>query len=57
MAKEKTSKTNVQARAQEKAQAALCRFCGHKAEVVLRVPPDGRKHMVRLCCERAGVAV
>jgi hypothetical protein len=53
MAKEK-SKTNVAARAAEKAQVALCSNCGNKVEVVLRVPSVGRKYMARLCCERAG---
>jgi hypothetical protein len=53
MAKD-TSKTNVAARAAEKAQVALCRICGNKVEVVMRVPTEGRRHMARLCCERAG---
>jgi hypothetical protein len=53
MAKDK-SKTNVAARAAEKAQVALCRYCGSKVEVVMRVPSVGRKYMARLCCERAG---
>ena len=49
MAKEK-SKTNVMARAQDKAAASICRYCGQKVDVVMRLP--GRK-MARLCCERA----
>ena len=53
MAKEK-SKTNVAARAAEKAQVSLCRYCGGKVEVVMRVPSVGRKYMARVCCERAG---
>jgi hypothetical protein len=53
MAKEK-SKTNVAARAAEKAQVSLCRYCGNKVEVIMRVPAEGRRHMARLCCERAG---
>jgi hypothetical protein len=49
MAKDR-SKTNVTARSEAKAAATLCKFCGHKVEVVLRLP--GRR-MARLCCERA----
>jgi hypothetical protein len=49
MAKDK-SKTNVTARAQDKAAGSICRHCGQKVEVVLRLP--GRR-MARLCCERA----
>jgi hypothetical protein len=48
MAKE--SKTNVSARSGEKGALQLCRFCGQKVDVVLRLP--GRR-MARLCCERA----
>ncbi len=51
-----TSKTNVAARAAAKAEASICTNCGNKVEVVLRVPSVGKKHMARLCCERAGVA-
>jgi hypothetical protein len=50
MAKEKTSKTNVMARAQGKGAASICPQCGQKVEVVMRLP--GRR-MARLCCERA----
>jgi hypothetical protein len=50
MAKEKTSKTNVMARAQEKGASSVCRHCGQKVDVVMRLP--GRR-MARLCCERA----
>lgn len=55
MAKDK-SKTNVQARAQEKALAAQCKICGNRTEIAVRVPPSGRRYTVRLCCERAGIA-
>lgn len=44
------SKTNVSARAADKAAAQTCRHCGQKTDVVMRLP--GRR-MVRLCCERA----
>lgn len=44
------SKTNVMARAGDKAVSQICRFCGQKVEVVMRLP--GRR-MARLCCERA----
>lgn len=51
MAKSKDrSKTNVSARAEAKAQASVCKLCGQKIEVVMRLP--GRR-MARLCCERA----
>jgi hypothetical protein len=53
MAKEKMSKTNVAARQQAKAAVALCRYCGQKAETVLRIPSVGKKHFARICCERA----
>ena len=53
MAKDK-SKTNVAARADAKAQVSLCKLCGNKIEVVMRVPSVGKRHMARLCCERAG---
>jgi len=58
MAKAKgMSKTNVTARAANKADAAPCKICGNKVEVVLRVPREGgRKYMARVCCERAGIA-
>jgi hypothetical protein len=49
MAKDR-SKTNVTARSEAKASAALCKFCGQKVEVVMRLPG---KRMTRLCCERA----
>jgi hypothetical protein len=48
----KVSKTNVAARQEAKARVALCRYCGTHVETVLRVPPTGKKHMARLCCER-----
>jgi hypothetical protein len=50
MAKERSSKTNVSARAQGKGAVAVCRYCGEKVDVVMRLP--GRR-MARLCCERA----
>ena len=46
----KDSKTNVTARAADKAASQVCRYCGQKVDVVLRLP--GRR-MARLCCERA----
>jgi hypothetical protein len=49
MAKDK-SKTNVTARAHMKGEGAICRYCGQKVDVVMRLP--GRR-MARLCCERA----
>jgi hypothetical protein len=55
MAKDKTtSKTNVAARAEQKAMASTCRNCGNKVEIVMRVPSVGKRHMARLCCEKAG---
>lgn len=52
MAKEKMSKTNVAARQKAKSVVALCRYCGTKAETVLRLPSTGKKYFARLCCER-----
>jgi hypothetical protein len=52
VAKDK-SKTNVAARAEAKSAVALCRSCGNKVDVIMRVPSEGRKYMARLCCERA----
>lgn len=52
MAKDKSSKTNVSSRAQAKGAVAICRYCGEKVDVVMRLP--GRR-MARLCCERAAV--
>jgi hypothetical protein len=49
MAKDKGSKTNIMARAHEKGAGSICRYCGQKVEVVMRLP--GRR-MARLCCER-----
>lgn len=55
MAKDRgTSKTNVAARAEQKALASTCKFCGNKVEIVMRVPSVGKRHMARLCCEKAG---
>jgi hypothetical protein len=56
MAKDKTSKTNVAARAEQKALASTCKICGNKTEMVLRVPSVGKRYMSRLCCEKAGKA-
>lgn len=54
MAKDKgTSKTNVTARGAAKAEKAQCRFCGNPVEVVMRLPARGKRHMARLCCEKA----
>jgi hypothetical protein len=53
MAKEKSSKTNVTARGAAKAEKAVCRICGNPVEVVMRLPARGKRHMARLCCERA----
>jgi hypothetical protein len=54
MAKDKgTSKTNVAARAEQKAMASTCKICGNKTEMVLRVPSVGKRTMARLCCEKA----
>lgn len=57
MAKDKgTSKTNVAARAEQKAIASTCKVCGNKTEIVMRVPGVGKRHFARLCCEKAGKA-
>jgi hypothetical protein len=56
MAKEKSSKTNVSARMAEKAIQAKCKFCGNKIETVMRLPAQGKRQMVRVCCERAQAA-
>jgi len=58
MAKDKggTSKTNVAARAEQKALASTCKVCGNKSELVMRVPSVGKRYMARLCCEKAGKA-
>ncbi len=57
MAKDKgTSKTNVAARAEQKALASTCKVCGNKSELVMRVPSVGKRCMARLCCEKAGKA-
>jgi hypothetical protein len=53
----KVSKTNVAARAEQRAAAnKTCRHCGQELEVALVVSGRGKTRMVRLCCERAGVA-
>jgi hypothetical protein len=52
MAKDKTSKTNVAARAELKALANTCKICGGKVEIVMRVPSVGKRYMARLCCEK-----
>jgi hypothetical protein len=56
MAKEKSSKTNVSARMAAKAEAAKCKLCGNKIETVMRIPAEGKRHMARICCERASAA-
>jgi hypothetical protein len=56
MAKEKSSKTNVTARMADKAVKAKCKLCGNNVESVMRVPAQGKRHMARLCCERAKAA-
>lgn len=57
MAKDKgTSKTNVAARAEQKALASTCKVCGNKTEIVMRVPSVGKRQYARLCCEKAGKA-
>lgn len=53
MAKKDTSKTNVTARAELKAQQAICRFCGKKPEVVRLLTPSGKAQMFRKCCASA----
>ena len=57
MAKKDTSKTNVTARAELKAQQAICRFCGKKPEVVRLLSPSGRTKMFRKCCASAGIVL
>jgi hypothetical protein len=56
MAKKDSSKTNVTARAELKAQQAVCRFCGKKPEVVRLLTPSGKAQMFRKCCASAGLA-
>lgn len=56
MAKSDKSKTNVSARAELKAQQAVCRFCGRKPEVIRVLTPTGRAQMYRKCCATAGIA-
>jgi hypothetical protein len=56
MAKEKSSKTNVTARMADKAVKAKCKLCGNNIESVMRIPAQGKRHMARLCCERAKAA-
>ena len=34
--------------------AGTCKVCGGKVEIVMRVPSVGKRHMARLCCEKAG---
>jgi len=50
MAEKGKSKTNVSARADNKARVSLCKFCGNKVEVVMAISPTGKKRMKRLCC-------
>jgi len=58
MAKDKSasSKTNVAARAEQKALAQTCKTCGNKVSIVMRVPSVGKRYIARLCCENAGKA-
>ena len=57
MAKDRNvSKTNVAARAEQKALATTCKFCGNKTEMVLRIPSVGKRHIARLCCEKSAKA-
>ena len=50
-----TSKTNVTARQEAKAQVILCRICGNKPDVVRQLTPGGRAQMFRKCCAAAGI--
>ena len=34
----------------------MCRVCGNPVEVVMRLPARGKRHMARICCEKAGKA-
>ena len=53
----KMSKTNVAARRQQREAAKkTCPNCGQDQEVAMVVAGRGKTQMVRLCCERAGVA-
>ncbi len=56
MAKDRSSKTNVAARAEQKAIASTCKICGNRTEMVMRIPSVGKRYMARLCCEKAGKA-
>jgi len=47
----KSSKTNVQARAESKNRIQRCSICGNKIDIVLAVSPTGKKRMRRVCCE------
>lgn len=50
--KKKISKTNVAARAEERARdTRTCRNCGQPIQVALVVKPNGKTRMRRLCCE------
>ncbi len=50
MAEKVKSKTDVAARAGNKAKANLCRNCGSKVDVVMAVSSTGKKKMRRVCC-------
>ncbi|MBI5213623.1 MAG: hypothetical protein HY957_09705 [Nitrospirae bacterium] len=50
MAEKTKSKTDVAARAGNKAKANLCRSCGNKVDVVMAVSSTGKKRMRRVCC-------
>jgi len=50
MAEKVKSKTDVSARAGNKAKANICRNCGKKVDVVMAVSSTGKKRMRRICC-------
>ncbi|MCC6445825.1 MAG: hypothetical protein IT210_20520 [Armatimonadetes bacterium] len=47
---DKVSKTNVTARAEEKAQASICPECGKKVRVALVLNEQGKRRVTKLCC-------
>ncbi|MBI2301180.1 MAG: hypothetical protein HYU66_19910 [Armatimonadetes bacterium] len=53
----KVSKTNVAARKEQRDNVnRTCRYCGQEIEVALMVVGRGKTRMVRLCCQKAGIA-
>lgn len=53
----KVSKTNVAARREQRDSAnKTCRVCGNEVEVALVVTGRGKTRMVRMCCQKAGIA-